>query len=228
MQVKVPSGMRGIDLPQVVLGGAVQGQPAPLLGLAPGKRHRDHAAADQILAGQALGGRHDLLGRPLGDHDAAVHARTRPHVDDVIGGTDRLLVVLDHDHRVAEIAQILERLEQALVVALVQPDRGLVEDVEHAGEARADLRGEPDALALAAGQAAGIAGERQVAEADIAQEAEPVVDLLEDAPRDLLMLGAKMRGQRLNQAAAASIARSVTSPMWRPWILTASASGFSR
>ena len=103
--------------------------------------------------------------------------------------------MLDHDHRVAEIAQALEGLEQALVVALVQPDRGLVQDVEHAGEARADLRGEPDALALAAGQAAGIAGERQVAEADVAQEAEPVVDLLEDAPRDLLVLGGKMRGQ---------------------------------
>ena len=53
-------------------------------------------------------------------------------------------------HRVAEVAQALERRDQAAVVALVQPDRRLVEDVEHAHEARPDLRGEPDALRLAA------------------------------------------------------------------------------
>ena len=63
--------------------------------------------------------------------------------------------MLDHDHGVADVAQVLERLEQARVVALVQADRGLVEHVEHAGEAGADLRGEPDALALAARQRAG-------------------------------------------------------------------------
>ena len=51
----------------------------------------------------------------------------------------------------------LQRFEQPRVVALVQADRRLVEHVEHAGEARADLRGQPDALALAAGQRAGAA-----------------------------------------------------------------------
>jgi hypothetical protein len=63
--------------------------------------------------------------------------------------------MLDHDDGVAEVAQALERVEQARVVALVQADGGLVEHVEHAGEAGADLRGEADALALAARQRAG-------------------------------------------------------------------------
>ena len=75
-------------------------------------------------------------------------------VDQIVGGADGLLVVLDDDHRVAEVAQVLERLQQPGVVALVQADRRLVEDVEHAGQARADLRGQPNALALAAGQGA--------------------------------------------------------------------------
>jgi hypothetical protein len=56
------------------------------------------------------------------------------------------LVVLDHDHRVADVAQLLERFDQARVVALVQADRRLVEHVHHAGEARADLAREADAL----------------------------------------------------------------------------------
>ena len=74
----------------------------------------------------------------------------RTDVDDIVGGQDRVLVMLDHDDRVAEVAQVLQRVEQAGVVALVEADGGLVEHVEHAGQAGADLRGQPDALALAA------------------------------------------------------------------------------
>ncbi len=36
---------------------------------------------------------------------------------------------------VAEVAEAVEGLEQPRIVALMQPDRGLVEHVEHAGEA---------------------------------------------------------------------------------------------
>ena len=76
-----------------------------------------------------------------GVHDvAAVHARARADVDDPVGGVDGLLVVLDHDQRVAEVAQRQQRLDEAAVVALVQSDRRLVEHVEDAGQARADLR----------------------------------------------------------------------------------------
>ena len=84
-----------------------------------------------------------------------MHAGARTDIDDVVGGADRVLVMLDHDHGVAEVAQPLQRFHQPRVVALVQPDRRLVEHIEHAGQPRADLRGEPDALAFAAGQRAG-------------------------------------------------------------------------
>ena len=50
-------------------------------------------------------------------------------VEHVIGGADGVLVVLDHDDGVAEVAQALEGFQQARVVALVQADRGLVEHV---------------------------------------------------------------------------------------------------
>src|SRR6185312_2136003 len=96
---------------------------------------------------------------------------------------------------VAEIAQSFERREQSVIVALMQADRRLVENIEHAGEAGADLRSEADALALAARQRAGGARHGQVFETDIAQEAEPLVDLFEDALRDIALLG----GERLRQ-----------------------------
>jgi hypothetical protein len=107
------------------------------------------------------------LTRAACDDLAAVLAGARADVDDVVGGADRLLVVLDDDHGVAEVAQPLERLDQPRVVALVQADRRLVEDVEHADEPGADLRRQPDALRLAAGQRAGGAVEREVVEADV-------------------------------------------------------------
>ena len=92
----------------------------------------------------------DLLRRPLGDDVAAVLARARPHVDEPVGRAHHLLVVLDDEHGVAEVAEPLERADQPAVVALVEPDRRLVEDVEHADELRADLRREPQPLRLAA------------------------------------------------------------------------------
>ena len=122
-------------------------------------------------------------GVPCGDDVAAMHAGAGADVDHIVGDADGVLVVLDHDHGVAEVAQPLQRVEQPRIVALVQADRGLVEHIEHAGQAGADLRGEPDALALAAGQRAGGARQRQIIEADIDQEFQPLADFLEDARR---------------------------------------------
>ena len=74
--------------------------------------------------------------------------------------------------------------DQAVVIALVQADRGLIEHIHHAGQARADLRGQPDALRLAARQRLGRAFERQVVKADIDQKAQPVADLADDPLAD--------------------------------------------
>ena len=117
-----------------------------------------------------------------------MHARAGPHVDEMVGLQHRVAVVLDHQHRVAEVAQALERREQALVVALMQSDRRLVENVQHADQARADLRGQTNALAFAAREARRDAVERQVVQPDVGEESEPLADLLEDEPADLLFL----------------------------------------
>ena len=108
-----------------------------------------------------------------------MRAGARPDVDDPVGGPDRLLVVLDDEHRVAEVAQPGQRRDELGVVALVQADRRLVEDVEDAHQGRADLGREPDALGLAAGQRDARPVEGQVVEPDVDEEAEPGDDLLE-------------------------------------------------
>ena len=146
--------------------------------------------------------------RAFGDDVAAMDAGAGADVEHMIGGADGVLVVLDHDHGVAEVAQALERFEQARIVALVQADRGLVEHVEHAGEAGADLRGEADALALAAGQRAGGAAEREIIEPDIDQEFQPLADFLEDAHGDLVLLGVEVLRQ-LGEPVAGALDRQL-------------------
>ena len=118
-------------------------------------------------------------------HDpAAGFARARADIDDPVGGLHRLLVVLDDDERVAQVAQALKGGDELAVVALVQADRRLVEHVQDADEARTDLRGQADTLRLAARKGSGTARQRQVGEADIDEEGQACLDLCEDGRGD--------------------------------------------
>ena len=72
--------------------------------------------------------------------------------------------MLDDDDRVPQVAELFQRVEQPFVVAGVQADGRLVEDVRHAHQAAPDLAGQADALELAAGERRRGAVERQVAE----------------------------------------------------------------
>ena len=60
--------------------------------------------------------------------------------------------MLDHKHAVAKVGQMLQGVDQSVVVALVQTEAGLIKHIHDACQARADLRGQADALRFAAGQ----------------------------------------------------------------------------
>ena len=107
--------------------------------------------------------------------------RSRPEVDHVVRGANGLLVVLDHHHRVAQIAKLPQRAQQQPVVALVQPDRRLVEHVEHPGQVGPHLRGQPDTLRFSPRQGRRAPRQGQVADAHVAQEPQPIADLANDA-----------------------------------------------
>src|SRR5690606_38157009 len=78
-------------------------------------------------------------------------------------------------------------------VTLVQADRRLVQHVADAHELAPDLRREPDPLRLTAGETAGLAGEIQVSQAHVVQEAESRRDLALDRLGDLLPLRAELQ-----------------------------------
>ena len=130
---------------------------AQLLAVAapPRAGHLDLQLAAQVLAGQAVGVVLHLFGRALRHQLPAVDARARPHVHQMVGLHHGVLVVLDHQQRVAQVAQVLQGADQAVVVLGVQADAGFVQHVQHAGQAAAHLGRQPDALRLAARQGVG-------------------------------------------------------------------------
>src|SRR5690606_5911554 len=204
-----PDGELDVDALKVVTRRAAQADHDVRIERPPRRGQRNPPAARQVLARQRRRIRTDLVRRALRDDLAAVRARARAEIDDVIGREDRLAVVLDDHHRVAEVAQVEQRAEQALVVALMQADRRLVEDVHDADEPRADLAGEPDALGFAARERIGTAIEREVAEPDVDEEPDPIRDLGDDLLGDLAAPAADLEAgeelERLGDAEAADL-----------------------
>ena len=101
----------------------------------------------------------------------------RAHIHDMIGAPDGILVVLDNHQRVPEIPQPPERVDQFLVVFLVEAYRRLVEHVQDSHQVRPDLGREPDPLRLPSRKGSGVPGEGQVGEPDLLKEIQPGVDL---------------------------------------------------
>jgi hypothetical protein len=93
----------------------------------------------------------DLRVGPLDDDFTPLHPRPGAEVDEVVGRAHGVLVVLDDDHGIPLVAERLEGPQQAVVVARMQPDRGLIQDVEHPHQPGPHLARQADPLRLAAG-----------------------------------------------------------------------------
>ena len=155
--------------------GARKRKPAAL-GLEALLRHGNLQLAPEVFARQGSLACHDLLGRAGSENLAALLARTGPHVDEIVGRTHGVLVMLDDDDGVAEVPQVGEALQKPFVVTLMQADARLVQNVKHAREPRADLARKPDALHLAARQRVGAAVQGEIAQTHVLKEGEAARD----------------------------------------------------
>ena len=63
-------------------------------------------------------------------HFSAQSASIGTYVDDMVGSTHYILVVLHHHHGVANVAQFSQHMYQSVSVTAVQTDGWLVEDIE--------------------------------------------------------------------------------------------------
>ena len=96
------------------------------------RRHRDRQLAGEVLPGQGLFGLQNLGGRAERRDLPAAVAGTGAEVKQAVGRGDHLAVVFNEDEGVAQVAEVVERLQQAGVVAGVQPDGGFIEDIQNA------------------------------------------------------------------------------------------------
>ena len=125
-----------VDALQVVLAGSEDSIMLVRVDLAGASRGTlISQVATQILAGE----RRLVIAaaRPNGALEnqlATVLAGTGPDVENVVGRAHHLRLVLDDEHRVADVAQVLEDADQPRVVARVQADRRLVEHVQRADQ----------------------------------------------------------------------------------------------
>jgi hypothetical protein len=133
---------------------------------------------DRVLVRQRLGG------RALGDDVSAALTRAGTEFDQMIRRPDHVLVVLDHQHGVADVHQVADRSDQAPGVALVQADGRLVQHVADADQPRADLRRQADALRLATRKRRAGPVQREISDADVLHEVQPLADLVQDRGGD--------------------------------------------
>ena len=150
----------------------------------------DFQLAVQVLRRQRFLVLENVLQGAFGDDFAAVHARADAHVDDVVGRADGVFIVLNDQHAVADVAQVFQRFDQTVIIALMQADRRFVEHIHDARQTGANLRREADALCFTARQRVGAAVQRQVIEAHIVEELQTRNDFFHDAVGDFL-LGAR-------------------------------------
>ena len=92
---------------------------------------------------------------------------TGAEIHNIVCATDGLLVMLDNQNGIAEIAQSFERTEQAAIVTRVQADGWFVKHIKHSAQARADLRGQANALRFSARKSCGRTVQGKVTEADV-------------------------------------------------------------
>src|SRR5208283_4049175 len=89
--------------------------------------------------------------------------------------------MLDDEDGVAEIAETLQDVDEALRVARVQANGGLVQDVKRADEMRTQRRGQLDALRFSAGESGGQTVEGEVVEADFVEKLQAGANLFQDS-----------------------------------------------
>ncbi len=110
-----------------------------------------------------------------------------------VGAAHDRLVVLDDNHRVAAVPQAFQGGNETVVVAGVQADRRLVQDVARAYQPGTETARQADPLQLAAAERLGGAVEREVAQPDLVQELQPGNDFTGERIGDWAAVGGEFQ-----------------------------------
>lgn len=132
---------------------------------------------------------------PLVDHLTAVAADTGAELHEVIGGSDDIGLMLDHQNGVALVPQLVQQSDHPLDIVRVQAGGGFVEDVGGIGEGGAEVADHRDPLSLSAGETAGGVIQAEVDQTDLDEGVQQVPQGLDQrfGPGELLSVGIQLR-----------------------------------
>ena len=94
---------------------------------APPRRHRNGELAGEIFPGDRVGIPLHLGDSACGEQRPPNSPAPGPKIEQIVGRTNHIGIVLDNEDRIAQIAQLLENADQLRGVARMQANRGLVQ-----------------------------------------------------------------------------------------------------
>ena len=113
-----------------------------------------------------------------------MYAGPRTHIDDMIGSINGLFIMLNDDHGVAHVAQLLQRCQQSFVIPLMQAYGRFIQDIHDADQPRAYLTCQTYPLRLATRQGFRTPVQGQVIQTNVDQETQPVFHFFQYARGD--------------------------------------------
>ncbi len=100
-------------------------------------RDFDSSSSAQEVRCRTLG-LHDLAGRTHSHNLTTFTSCPRPHVDQAISCPHHRLVMLDHQQGIPLPLQVANSLNQSIVIALVESDTWLIENIANTDQTRTD------------------------------------------------------------------------------------------
>ncbi len=100
-----------VDLLEIVAPGPVKTKRLFRVCRAPLDRNLDLPFSRKELTCYGPRAADNVRKRAAHEHFAAMDARSRADIDDVVGGADRLLVVFDDDNGITQITKVQQRIE---------------------------------------------------------------------------------------------------------------------
>src|SRR5215831_5620843 len=135
-----------------IIGAGPQNSNAFAIGGTRLKACGDASFAGDVLPGERAGLPHNLMRSAESHHAATKQARAGTKINHVISAANGFFIVLDYQYRFSQVAQVLQRLQEPVVIAMMKANGWLVEHVKDAAQLGTDLRGQADALAFTAGK----------------------------------------------------------------------------
>ena len=130
----------------------------------------------------------DVFGVAVENHLSTQSSCIGTDVYQVVGSPHDLLVVLHHHHRVTQILQILQHMDQTVGIPGMQADTRLVEDIERTHQRTTQTRTEVDTLTLTTREGVGETVERQITQSHVQEELQPALHLRQQTFAYLLVM----------------------------------------